>query len=181
LTAFPVRNSWFEILYWGRFFSFTLETYIQEACISRASESYDLVSTYEIHFKLTWSLCHLPGISVTLRSHNLQQNEYVDNDDPLKLQSNYIHPPPGRVTLRYVEVVADAEFVIKCEVEAPYRPTYDISFTAEVDGTRIATNVAQYGHVNNGYWCGFIDGYYKRIDPQRVSCRPLQFCGLIKG
>lgn len=125
--------------------------------------------------------CVSLGIRVTLQSDNLQQNEFPDNDDPLKLQYNYIHPPPGRVSLTYVEVVADSGFIIKCEVLAPYMATEDVSFTAEVDGTRIATNVAEHGRLTTGYWYGIIDGYYKRIDAQRVSCRPLQFCGLTKG
>ena len=126
-------------------------------------------------------LHELPGLRVTLQSNGLRQNEFPDNDDPLKLSNNYILPTAGRISLNYVEVVADSEFIIKCEVLAPYRATEDISFTAEVDGTRIATNVAEYGRLNTGYWYGHIDGYYKRIDHQRVSCRPLQFCGLTKG
>ena len=116
-----------------------------------------------------------------MQSQNIRQNEFDDNDDPLKLHNNYIPPPPGRISLKYVEVVADSEFVIKCEVLPPYVATEDISFTAEVDGTRIATNVAELQRVNAGHWHGHIDGYYKRIDAQRVSCRPLQFCGLTKG
>ncbi|KAG9241571.1 hypothetical protein BJ878DRAFT_520099 [Calycina marina] len=125
-------------------------------------------------------LDNLPGIRVSLQSDGFRQTEYQDTDEPLKLEPAYTLPPPGRVALKYVEVVAEADFLIKCEVLAPHIAMEDISFTAEVDGIRIATNVAEHLRLTVGYWYGHIDGYYKRIDAERVSCRPLRFCGLTK-
>ncbi|KAH8596697.1 hypothetical protein B0O99DRAFT_619713 [Bisporella sp. PMI_857] len=121
----------------------------------------------------------LPGIRVTVQSNNSRRNEYPDTDTPLRVDQ-YTHPREGCATLKYLEVVAESEFIVKCEALAPYMADSDLSFTAEVDGTRIATLVARQANINSGYWHGVIDGYYKRIDSQQISSRPLRFSQLIK-
>jgi len=82
------------------------------------------------------------------------------------------------MSLNYVEVIAESEFSIKCVVEDMDNITCDLSFTAEVDGTRVATNVASMDAINTGYWHGEINALCKRVNAYQVTNRPLQFSGL---
>jgi len=116
---------------------------------------------------------HLRGISVTVYSEGERQNEYPDLDGP----------QPDRGISSYLEVKADAEFIIKCEVFQSFGPANsDLSFIAAVDGVEIAMyRVPLIDLALKPLWAGDIDGFYKRVNSNQLVCRPLKFCGLSKG
>jgi hypothetical protein len=119
-----------------------------------------------------------PGIKAIICSDG-DQKEYPDDGD--WVLNDHVLPQPEFRASNYVQVVDEAEFLIKIEISPTYRANSCLSFIAEVDGTAVCMLKARHYDMLGRMWSGHLSSFVRRIGPTDVVTRPLRFSAITRG